>query len=69
MEQLFEEENEKEVEEEDEDEENLKKSKEQVQKVSPNTPSKRVQKNHSLYQIIENKDVGVDTRRIIRSLE
>jgi hypothetical protein len=46
MEQLFEEEEEKEVEEEDEDEENLTKAEEQVQKLSPKTPRKRVQKNH-----------------------
>jgi hypothetical protein len=42
MEQLFEEENEKEVEEEDEDEENPTEAEEQVHKVSPKTPSKRV---------------------------
>jgi hypothetical protein len=42
MEQLFEEEDEKEVEEEDEDEENPTEVEEQVQKVSPKTPSKRV---------------------------
>jgi hypothetical protein len=46
MEQLFKEEDEKEVEEEDEDEENLTEEEEKVQKVSPKTPSKRVQKNH-----------------------
>jgi hypothetical protein len=40
MEQLFEEEDEKEVEEEDEDEENLTEAEEQVQQVSPKTPSK-----------------------------
>jgi hypothetical protein len=40
MEQLFEEEDEKEVGEEDE--ENLTEAEEQVQKVSPKTPSKRV---------------------------
>jgi hypothetical protein len=40
MEQLFEEEDEKEVEEEDEDEENLTEVEEQVQQVSPKTPSK-----------------------------
>jgi hypothetical protein len=44
MEQIFEEEAKDEVEEEDE--ENLTETKEQVQQVSPNTPSKRVQKNH-----------------------
>jgi hypothetical protein len=46
MEQLFEEEDEKEEEEEDEDEENLIEVEEQVQQVSPKTPSKRVHKNH-----------------------
>jgi hypothetical protein len=40
MEQLFEEEDEKEEEEEDEDEENLTEVEEQVQQVSPKTPSK-----------------------------
>jgi hypothetical protein len=40
MEQLFEEEDEKEVEGEDEDEENLTDIEEQVQQVSPKTPSK-----------------------------
>jgi hypothetical protein len=40
MEQLFEEEDEKEVEEEDEYEENSTEAEEQVQKVSPKTPSK-----------------------------
>jgi hypothetical protein len=40
MEQLFEEEDEKEVEEEDEDEENPTEVEEQVQQVSPKTPSK-----------------------------
>jgi hypothetical protein len=40
MEQLFEEEDEKEVEEEDEDEENMTEAEEQVQQVSPKTPSK-----------------------------
>jgi hypothetical protein len=42
MEQLFEEEDEKEVEEEDEDEENPTEAEEQVQKVSPKTPTKQV---------------------------
>jgi hypothetical protein len=46
MEQLFEEKDEKEEEEEDEDEENWTEIEEQVQQVSPKTPSKRVQKNH-----------------------
>jgi hypothetical protein len=42
---------------------------EQVQQVSPKTPRKRVQKNHPSYQIIGNKDAGVETRRKIRSPE
>jgi hypothetical protein len=37
--------------------------------VPPKTPSRRVQKNHPSDQIIENKDVGFETRRRIRSLE
>jgi hypothetical protein len=69
MEQFFEEEDEKEVEEEDEYEENPTEVEEQVQKISPKTPSKRVQKNHHSDQIIGNKDAGVETRRKIRSLE
>jgi hypothetical protein len=69
MEQLFEEEDEKEVEEEDEDEENLIEAEEQVQKVSPKTPRKRVQKNHPSDQIIGNKDAVVETRRKIHSPE
>jgi hypothetical protein len=36
---------------------------EKVQKVSPNTPSKQVQKNHPSDQIIGNKDAGVETIR------
>jgi hypothetical protein len=64
MEQLFEEE-EAEDEVEEEDEENLTETKEQVQQVSPKTPSKRVQKNHPSDQIIGNKDAGVETRRKI----
>jgi hypothetical protein len=67
MEQLFEEEDEKEVEEEDEDEENLIKEEEKIHKVSPKTPSKRVQKNHPSDRIIGNKDEGVETRRKICS--
>jgi hypothetical protein len=47
----------------------MKKVEEQVQQVPPKTPRKRVQKNHPLDQIIENKDVGVETRKIIHSLE
>jgi hypothetical protein len=69
MEQLFEEEDEKQVEEEDEDEENVTKAEEKVQKVSPKTPSKRVQKIHPLDQIIGNKYAGVETRRKICSPE
>jgi hypothetical protein len=69
MEQLFEEEYEKEVEEEDEDEENSTEAEEKVHKVSPKTPSKQIQKNHPLDQIIGNKDAGVVTRRKIHSLE
>jgi hypothetical protein len=69
MKQLFEEEDEKEEEEEDEDEENLTELEEQVQQVSPKTPSKRVQKNHPLDHIIGNKDAGVEARRKIRSPE
>ena len=42
---------------------------EQIQQVSPNTPRKRVQKNHPSDQIIGNKDAGVETRRKILSLE
>ena len=42
---------------------------EQVQQVSPKTPNKWVQKNHPSDQIIGNKDVRVETRRRIRSLE
>jgi hypothetical protein len=56
-------------EDEDEDEENLTEVEEQVQQVSPKTPSKRVQKNHPSDQIIGNKDAGVETRRKIRSPE
>jgi hypothetical protein len=69
MEQFFEEEDEKEEEDEDEDEENPTEVEEQVQKVYPKTPSKRVQKNHPSDQIIGNKDARVETRRKIRSPE
>jgi hypothetical protein len=62
-----EEKDEKEV--EAEDEENLTEAEEQVQQVSPKAPSKKVQKNHPLDQIIGNKDVGVETRRRICSPE
>jgi hypothetical protein len=37
--------------------------------VSPKTPSKKVDKNHSSDQIIRNKDAGVETRKRIRSSE
>jgi hypothetical protein len=69
MEQLFEEEVEYKKEVEEEDEENPKEAEEQVQQVPPNTPSRRVQKNHPSDQIIRNKDVGVETRRRIHSPE
>jgi hypothetical protein len=65
MEQLFEEEEEEEY----EDEENLTEVEDQVQQVSPKTPSKRVQKTHPLDHIIGNKDAGVETRRKNRSPE
>jgi hypothetical protein len=69
LEQLFKEEYEKEVEEEYEDEENPTEAEEKVQRVSPKTPRKRVQKNHPSNQIIGNKDAGVETRRKICSPE
>jgi FtsZ-interacting cell division protein YlmF len=69
MKKLFEEDDKKEEEDEDEDEENLTEVEEQVQQVSPKTPSKRVQENHPSDQIIGNKDAGVETRRKIRSPE
>ena len=69
MEQPFKEEAEDEKEVEEEDEENLIETEEQVQEMSPKTPSKRVQKNHPSDQIIGNKDAGVETRRKIRSPE
>jgi hypothetical protein len=37
--------------------------------VPPNTPSRRVQKNHPSNQIIGNKDARVETRRRIHSPE
>jgi hypothetical protein len=37
--------------------------------VPPNTPRRRVQKNHPSYHIIGNKDAGVETRRRIYSPE
>ena len=69
MEQLFEEEAEDENEVEEEDEENPIEIEEKVQQVSPKTPSKQVQKNHPLDQIMGNKYAGVETRRRICSLE
>jgi hypothetical protein len=69
MEQPSEEEAEDEKEVEEEDEENPTETEEQVQQVSPKTPSKLVQKNHHSYQIIGNKDARVETRRTIRSQE
>jgi hypothetical protein len=65
MKQPLEEEAEDEKEVEEEYEENLTETKEQVQQVSPKTPSRRVQKNHPSDQIIGNKDAGVETRRKI----
>jgi hypothetical protein len=67
MEQIYEEETKDEK--EGEDEEDPTETEEQVQQVTPKTPSRRVQKNHPSYQIIKNKDVGVETRRRICSLE
>jgi hypothetical protein len=67
MEQLYEEE--KKNEKEGEDEEDLIEAEEQVQKVTPKTPSRRVQKNNPSDHIIRNKDVGVETRRRLCSLE
>ena len=67
MEQLYEEESRDEEEVEEEDEEHHTEIEEQVQQVPPKTPSKRVQNNHPLDQIIGNKDVGVETRRKICS--
>ena len=69
MEQLYEEEGEDEEEVGGEYEEDQIEVEEQVQQVPPKTPRKRVQKNHPLDQIIGNKDVGVETRRRIRSPE
>jgi hypothetical protein len=47
MKQPLEEEEEDEKEVEEEDEESLTKAEEQIQQVSPKTPSRRVQKNHT----------------------
>jgi hypothetical protein len=63
MEQLYKEEAEDEEEVEGEDEEDQTKVEDQVQQVPPNTPRKRVQKNHPSDQIIGNKDARVETRR------
>ena len=52
--------------EEAEDEEEVE---EKVHQVPPKTPRKRVQKNHPSDQITGNKDVGLETRRKIRSPE
>jgi hypothetical protein len=67
MKQPLEEEAEDEKEVEEEYEENPTETEEQVQQVSPKTPSRRVQKNHPSDQIIGNKDAGVETRRKICS--
>ena len=67
VEQLYEEEEKDEEEVEAEDEEDQTEVEEQFHQVPPNIPSKRVQKNHPSNQIIGNKDVGVETRRRIRS--
>jgi hypothetical protein len=69
MEQLFEEETKDEKEVEEEDEENPIEAEEKFQQVLPKTPSRRVQMNHPSDQIIGNKDVGVEIRRIICSPE
>jgi hypothetical protein len=55
MEQLYEEEAKDEEEVEGEYEEDQTEVEEQVQQVPPNTPRKRVQKNHPSDQIIRNK--------------
>jgi hypothetical protein len=54
---------------EGEDEEDKIKFEEKEQQVPPKTPRKRIQKNYMLDQIIDNKDVGVETRTRIRLLE
>jgi hypothetical protein len=69
MEQLYKEEAEDENKVEGEYEDDLTEAEEQVQQVSPKTPSRQVQKNHLSYQIIGNKDAGVETRRRICSPE
>ena len=50
-------------------EEDHREVEEQVQQVPPKTPRKQVQKNHPSYQIIGNKDAGIETRRRIHSPE
>ena len=69
MKQPLEEEVEDEKEVEEEDEENPTEIEQQVHKVSPKTPSRRVQKNHPSDLIIGNKYAGVETRRRIHSPE
>jgi hypothetical protein len=69
MEQIYEEEAKYEEEVEGEDEEDQTEVEGKVQQVPPKTPRKQVQKNNISYQIIGNKDAGVETRRIICSLE
>jgi hypothetical protein len=63
MEHPFEKEATDEKEVKEEDEENPTEVEEQVQQVSPKTPSRRVHQNHPSGQIIGNKDAGVETRR------
>ena len=69
MEQPYEEEAKDEKQVEGEYEEDMKKSKEKVQQVCLKTPNRHVQKNHHSYQIIGNKDAGVETRRRMCSPE
>jgi hypothetical protein len=67
MEQLYEEETKDEK--EGEDEEVPVEAEEKVQKVTPKTPSRRVQKNHPSDHIIGNKDTGIETRTRMCLLE
>jgi hypothetical protein len=67
MEQIYEEETK--YEKEGQDETDLTETEEQVQQVTPKTPSRRVQKNHPSDQIIGKKDAGVEPRRRICSPE
>jgi hypothetical protein len=69
VEQLYEEELKDEEEEEEEDEEDQIEVEEEFQQVPPKTLSKQVQKNHPSDHVIRNNDAGVDSRRIIHSLE